>query len=160
MFTLVRQSARLTRVPYQLIATRALSDASGMPLTFSSPYDVFYNQVNVKQIDVPSFSGSFGILPKHVPLLAVLKPGVVTVFENEGASKKFFVSSGTITVNDDSSVQVLAEEAVPLDSIDSQAAREALSQAQQKLSSASDEVSKAEAQIAVEVSEAIVAAVN
>lgn len=70
------------------------------------------------------------------------------------------VSSGTITVNDDSSVQVLAEEAVPLDSIDSQAAREALSQAQQKLSSASDEVSKAEAQIAVEVSEAIVAAVN
>ena len=39
---------------------------------------------------MPSFSGSFGILPKHVPLLAVLKPGVVTVYENEGAAKKFF----------------------------------------------------------------------
>ena len=49
MFTLVRQSARLTRVPYQLIATRALSDASGMPLTFSSPYDVcleFYENID------------------------------------------------------------------------------------------------------------------
>lgn len=44
----------------------------------------------MKQVDVPSFSGSFGILPKHVPLLAVLKPGVVTVYENEGAAKKFF----------------------------------------------------------------------
>lgn len=57
-------------------------------------------------MDVPSFSGAFGILPKHVPTLAVLKPGVVTVIENEGGSKKYFVSSGTVTINDDSSVQV------------------------------------------------------
>lgn len=57
-------------------------------------------------MDVPSFSGSFGILPKHVPTLAVLKPGVITVFENDGSVKKVFVSSGTVTINDDSSVQV------------------------------------------------------
>lgn len=68
------------------------------------------------------------------------------------------MSSGTVTINDDSSVQVLAEEAVNLDSLDAQAARETLASAQQQLASASDEVSKAEAQIAVEVSEAIVAA--
>jgi len=57
----------------------------------------------VKQIDVPSFSGAFGILPSHVPTLAVLKPGVVTVYEQDGSSKKFFVSSGSVTVNEDSS---------------------------------------------------------
>ena len=68
------------------------------------------------------------------------------------------VSSGTITINDDSSVQVLAEEAVPVENLDSQAAREALSNAQQQLASASGDVAKAEAQIAVEVSEAIVSA--
>lgn len=68
------------------------------------------------------------------------------------------MSSGTITVNEDSSVQVLAEEAVPLENLDPQAAREALSKAQAQLASAGDEVAKAEAQIAVEVSEAIVAA--
>lgn len=67
---------------------------------------MFYDGVSVKQVDVPSFSGSFGILPKHVPTLAVLKPGVVTVFENDGKVKKVFVSSGTVTINDDSSVQV------------------------------------------------------
>ena len=44
----------------------------------------------MKQIDVPSFSGSFGILPNHVPILAVLKPGVVTVFEEGDNPKKFF----------------------------------------------------------------------
>ena len=59
------------------------------------------------QVDVPSFSGSFGILPSHVASLAVLKPGVVTVYEDDGATKKFFVSSGSITINDDSSVQIL-----------------------------------------------------
>lgn len=46
--------------------------------------------MNVKQVDVPSFSGNFGILPNHVPSLAVLKPGVVTVYEDAGGSKKFF----------------------------------------------------------------------
>jgi len=132
--------------------------ADGMPLTFSSPYEVFYNNTNVKQVDVPSFSGSFGVLPNHVPTLAVLRPGVVTVYETEGATKKYFVSSGTITINDDSSVQVLAEEAVPVEHLDGHAARESLAKAQQELSSASDEVAKAEAQIAVEVCEALVQA--
>lgn len=56
-------------------------------------------------MDVPSFSGSFGILPKHVPTLAVLKPGVVTVYEESGTTKKIFVSSGTVTINEDNSVQ-------------------------------------------------------
>ncbi len=68
------------------------------------------------------------------------------------------VSSGTIAINDDSSVQVLAEEAVPLEYLDAQAARESLAKAQQELSSASGEVEKAEAQIAIEVSEALVQA--
>lgn len=68
---------------------------------------VFYNSANVRQIDVPSFSGSFGILPAHVPSLAVLKPGVLTVFEGDGTSKKFFVSSGIVTINEDSSGKIL-----------------------------------------------------
>lgn len=69
-------------------------------------FKVFYDGKSVRQVDVPSFSGNFGILPKHVPTLAVLKPGVVSVYEDEGSVKKIFVSSGTITINEDSSVQV------------------------------------------------------
>jgi len=51
---------------------------------------VFYNNSDVKQVDVPSFSGSFGILPSHVPLIAVLKPGVLTVHEPDGSNKRYF----------------------------------------------------------------------
>jgi len=129
-----------------------------MAFTFAAPYQVYYNNANVKQVDVPSFSGAFGILPNHVPTLAVLKPGVVTVFENDGSSKRFFVSSGSISVNDDSSVQVLAEEAVPVEDLDASAAQTELSNAQNLLGKASGEKEKAEALIAIEVAEALVAA--
>lgn len=47
-------------------------------------------------------------------LTAVLRPGVVTVTENDGKQTKIFVSSGTITVNDDSTVQVKANIIVEL----------------------------------------------
>merc|ERR1711974_338416 len=119
---------------------------------------VFYNKAtNIKQIDVPSFSGAFGILPNHVPTL-VLKPGVVSVYEEEGAVKKFFVSSGSVSINEDASVQILAEEAHPVEDIDVAAARDIVAQAQAKVSSAADEAAKAEAQIELEVGEALVAA--
>ncbi|XP_074601601.1 ATP synthase, delta subunit [Brevipalpus obovatus] len=129
-----------------------------MSLTFASPYDIHYKNADVKQVDVPSFSGTFGILPDHVPTLAVIKPGVVTVFENEGSTKKYFVSSGTVTINDDSSVQILAEEAVPIEHLDINAAREALSHATAEEQKAQTPEGKAEAKIAIEVSEALIKA--
>lgn len=120
-----------------LRAVQARGFADEMAFTLAAANKVFYDNANIRQVDVPSFSGSFGILPKHVPTLAVLKPGVVTVYENDGTQKKVFVSSGTITVNDDSSVQVLAEEAQTVEDLDLAAAREVLAQSQSELSSAS-----------------------
>lgn len=63
-----------------------------------------------------------------------------------------------MTITDDSAVQVLAEEAHPVEDLDISAAKEILSKAQSDLSSASSELAKVEAQIAVEVGEALVAA--
>lgn len=59
--------------------------------------------------------------------------------ENDGKLTKFFVSSGSVTVNDDSSVQVLAEEAHKVEDIDVAEARQLLSKYQSQLSSAGDE---------------------
>jgi F-type H+-transporting ATPase subunit delta len=141
----------------QLQISRTYAD---MAFTFASPASVLYNKANVKQIDVPSFSGSFGILPNHVPVIAVLKPGVITVHEQDGANKKYFVSSGSVTINDDSSVQILAEEAFPVDQLDAQAVREGAAKAAQDLLSASSEVAKAEAQIALDCYDALQKAVD
>ncbi|ETN68094.1 ATP synthase delta chain, mitochondrial [Anopheles darlingi] len=140
----------------RMVQSRSYSDE--MAFTLAAANKVFYDSANIRQVDVPSFSGAFGILPKHVPTLAVLKPGVVTVYENDGAQKKIFVSSGTVTVNEDASVQVLAEEAHPVEDLDASACRELLTSAQSQLSSASGDKDRAEAAIAVEVAEALVKA--
>lgn len=72
----------------------------------------------------------------------------------------FIVSSGAVTVNEDSSVQILAEEAAPLSDFDIAAARSALDKAQAQLSSAGTERAKAEASVAIEVYEALVKALE
>lgn len=61
-----------------------------MPICSSLPVQVFYNGANVKQVDVPTLTGSFGILASHVPTLQVLKPGVVTVYAEDGTATKYF----------------------------------------------------------------------
>ncbi|KAJ3599492.1 hypothetical protein NHX12_033452 [Muraenolepis orangiensis] len=136
------------------------SGAPQMSFTFASPTQVFFQGASVKQVDVPTLTGAFGILPAHVPTLQVLRPGVVTVFSDEGVAAKYFVSSGSVTVNADSSVQLLAEEAVPLDQLDLVAAKANLEKAQSEMSGASDEASRAAVQISIDASEAIVKALE
>lgn len=53
------------------------------------PMQAFYDGVNVKQVDVSSTTGSFGILPNHVPAISVLKPGLVSIYEENKITKYF-----------------------------------------------------------------------
>ena len=152
---LFNQSSRLASLELQ----QRMSYAD-MAFTFASPSQVFYKAANVKQIDVPSFSGYFGILPQHVPMLAVLTPGVITVHETDGAAKKYFVSSGSVTINEDSSVQILAEEACTVDQLDAQAIRDGQAKATQDLASAGTDQAKAEATIALDCYAALQQAVD
>ncbi|KAM8746004.1 ATP synthase F(1) complex subunit delta, mitochondrial [Acanthopagrus schlegelii] len=138
----------------------AATGAPQMSFTFASPTQVFFKEASVKQVDVPTLTGAFGILPAHVPTLQVLRPGVVTVFNDDGSAVKYFVSSGSVTVNADSSVQLLAEEAVPLDHLDVAAAKANLEKAQSDLASTSDEAARAEVQISIEANEAILKALS
>ncbi|XP_027025397.1 ATP synthase subunit delta, mitochondrial [Tachysurus fulvidraco] len=156
-FLFLRAAPALKQVRFY---AEAAAGAPQMSFTFASPNEVFFNGASVRQVDVPTMTGAFGILPAHVPTLQVLRPGVVTIFGDDGASSKYFVSSGSVTVNADSSVQLLAEEAVPLDRLDLSAAKANLEKAQSELGSASDEVSRAEAQISIEANEAIVKALE
>eukprot|EP00127_Corallochytrium_limacisporum_P003008 Clim_evm55s144 gene=Clim_evmTU55s144 len=125
-------------------------------LTFASAREGYFEKAIVQQVIVPADEGNMGILAKHVPTLGVMRPGVATVIEDGGQETKFFVSSGTITVNPDSTVQILAEEAVPLDQLDAGKANEELNKAQSLLNAASDDVAKAKAQIEVDVFTAMV----
>ncbi|XP_008566258.1 PREDICTED: ATP synthase subunit delta, mitochondrial [Galeopterus variegatus] len=141
-------------------AAPAAAAPGQMSFTFASPTQVFFDGANVRQVDVPTLTGAFGILAAHVPTLQVLRPGLVVVHAEDGTTSKYFVSSGSITVNADSSVQLLAEEAVTLDMLDLGAAKANLEKAQSELSGAADEATRAEIQIRIEANEALVKALE
>ncbi|XP_006876778.1 PREDICTED: ATP synthase subunit delta, mitochondrial [Chrysochloris asiatica] len=152
---------RLTRAYAEAAAASAPAAAPGqMSFTFASPTQVYFNGAHVRQVDVPTQTGSFGILASHVPTLQVLRPGLVVIHAEDNTTTKYFVSSGSITVNADSSVQLLAEEAVTLDMLDLGAAKANLEKAQSELSGATDEAQRAEIQIRIEASEALVKALE
>merc|ERR1711988_1387561 len=137
------------------VRTMAAEASTGMNFTFSCPAAVHYqNATNINQIDLPTGTGMMGILPQHVPTLGVLAAGWATVYEASGEAKRFFVSSGSYSINDDGSVQIAAEETIAEADIDMDAAKKELAAAQAKTSSGT-EVEKAEAQIAVETLEAM-----
>ncbi|CAF3133353.1 unnamed protein product [Rotaria sp. Silwood2] len=95
--------------------TPASGSAADMVSTCASPSGVFYNQAkHVRQIDVSTISGNMGILAYQAPVLSVLQP----------------VSSGLVGVHPDSSIQLLAEKATPIENLDCKATRNALSEAQ------------------------------
>lgn len=51
---------------------------------------MFFKDETIRQVNVPTINGVFGILPQHVPTLAVLQPGVVSVVVNDSETKNIF----------------------------------------------------------------------
>ncbi|KAF8934532.1 delta subunit of the central stalk of mitochondrial F1F0 ATP synthase, atp16 [Haplosporangium bisporale] len=118
-----------------------------------------YKDVSVTQVNIAAVSGDMGILASHVSSIEQLRPGVVEVLEAAG-SKKFFVSGGFATMNPDSSLNINAIEAFPVDEFSAEAVRHGLAEAQRLANSGATEEEKIAAKIEVEVFEALQAAIN
>ncbi|KAG6555444.1 hypothetical protein Mapa_002672 [Marchantia paleacea] len=119
-------------------------------------------EMEAKQVDmviVPATSGMMGVLPGHVSTIAQLKPGVLSI--HDGADvKKYIVSSGFAFVHPNSVTDILAVEAVLAENLDIEAARKGLADYTTKLNSATTDLAKAEAQVAIEVYGSLVAALT
>jgi F-type H+-transporting ATPase subunit epsilon len=70
----------------------------------------------VDQVDVPGSEGDFGVLAGHAPLIAMLRPGIVSVL-GAGAPTRIVVADGYAEVNP-AGLTILAELATPLDEFD------------------------------------------
>ncbi|KAH7549720.1 hypothetical protein JRO89_XS13G0072500 [Xanthoceras sorbifolium] len=110
--------------------------------------------VNVDMVIIPATTGQMGVLPGHVPTIAELKPGVLSVHEGNDV-KKYFLSSGFAFIHANSVADIIAVEAVPVDRIDSSLVQKGLAEFTQKLSSATTDLEKAEAQIGVDIHSAL-----
>lgn len=65
---------------------------------------------------VPGSEGDFGVLPGHAPLISTVRPGVLEVFQGSKAEQRFLVVGGFAEVTPERCT-VLADEAVPFESV-------------------------------------------
>jgi F-type H+-transporting ATPase subunit epsilon len=70
----------------------------------------------VDQVDVPGLEGDFGVLAGHAPLVAAMRPGVLTVTVG-GSRQKMIVLGGVAEVSD-KGLTVLADVATSIEELD------------------------------------------
>ena len=90
---------------------------------------------DVASVTIPGSEGEMGIYPGHAPLLATLKPGVVTVFKDGGGSDRIFVRGGMVEVNPQG-LTLLAEVAIPMAELDAAALARQIKNAEEDLADA------------------------
>lgn len=99
----------------------------------------------VQQVTVPGTEGLFTVLPNHAPVLSTLRPGVVDVVTSEGTVERIFVRGGFAEVNPHG-LTVLAEVAIPLAELDSNALESQIRDAEEDVSDAQDDETRRRAQ--------------
>jgi F-type H+-transporting ATPase subunit epsilon len=70
----------------------------------------------VDQVDIPGVEGDFGVLAGHAPVVAAIRPGILTVTVG-GTHEKIIVLGGLAEVSD-SGLTVLADVATSLEDLD------------------------------------------
>ncbi|EYE93590.1 F1F0 ATP synthase subunit delta [Aspergillus ruber CBS 135680] len=131
----------------------AVSDKIKLSLTL--PHQTIFNSTGVVQVNIPAESGEMGVLANHVPSIEQLKPGLVEVMEEGGASKKFFLSGGFAVVQPESQLSINAVEGYPLEAFSADSVRAQVAEAQKVAGGNGSEQDIAEAKIELEVLETL-----
>ena len=135
--------------------------AGGMKFSFTLPEKSLYEAAPVEMVIVPGLDGFFGLMPAHVPTIAELKPGVVSVQEVAGGPlKKYFVSGGFATIDGDSVCNLTTLEAVDIEELDEEAVKTGLAQYQAAYAAATEDMEKTEAEIGVDCYQAMAYAIT
>jgi F-type H+-transporting ATPase subunit epsilon len=99
-------------------------------LEIVTPEKLAYSD-DVDSVVLPAIEGEIGVLPQHIPLMTMIKPGELVV--KKGHEQKFLaVGEGFVTVNQ-TSVKVLTDMAIEWEHIDESAAEAAVKRAQEAM---------------------------
>ena len=85
----------------------------------------------VDQVDVPGIEGDFGVLAGHAPVVAVIRPGILTVTSG-GTHQKIIVLGGLAEVSD-KGLTVLADVATSVQDLDRSQFADTISGMEEKL---------------------------
>ncbi len=102
----------------------------------------------VDSVVVPGTEGEFGVLAGHAPVIANLRTGLLIV-RNDGADTRYFVRNGIAEVTR-TSLNVLAEDALPAEEASGQEIEQRISEAEKIVAETKGVIEKAHAQAALD----------
>jgi F-type H+-transporting ATPase subunit epsilon len=85
----------------------------------------------VDQVDVPGMEGDFGVLAGHAPVVAAIRPGILTITSG-GTHQKIIVLGGLAEVSD-KGLTVLADVATSIQDLDRAQFADSISEMETKL---------------------------
>jgi len=85
----------------------------------------------VDQVDVPGVEGDFGVLAGHAPVVAAIRPGILTIIAG-GTRQKVIVLGGLAEMSE-SGLTVLADVATSLEDLDRAQFAESIAEMEAKL---------------------------
>jgi len=111
-------------------------------MTLVSPERLQFAE-EVTQADLPGAEGDFGVLSGHAPIVAMLRPGLVTAIN--GIERRQFVVFGGLAEFSNDELTVLAETATAVEEFDVTGLKEQIEEMQQGLAQkpAGDELDQA-----------------
>ncbi len=97
-----------------------------------------------EMVTLPGSEGYFGVLAGHSPVISTLKPGVIEVKGGPDGDRRYFVTSGFADVSAEK-LTVLAEEAIPMESVDAELLGQRIANAEEDILQAKTEEARAKA---------------
>lgn len=115
-------------------------------LQIISPTRVFYDD-QVDMVEMKTSEGEIGVLAGHIPLTAILEPGILRIKKADG-DREAALHDGFVQIQKDK-VTILAESCEWPDEIDVNRAKEAKARAERRLKSGEKEVDMLRAELAL-----------
>ena len=80
----------------------------------------------VREVSLPGRDGRFGVMARHLPMLSLLREGMLHLYPAQGEPEQIYVSGGYVEVQPDHVLVIadLAERSEDLDAARAQAARD------------------------------------
>lgn len=88
-------SATNSATLYRSFADDAAVGLTGrMKLNFNLPQLTLYDSADVSSVVVPGAMGEYEVTANHVPIVAELKAGLLTIKRGEGIDERYFIPGG------------------------------------------------------------------
>ncbi len=120
--------------------------ADHFKLQVITPDRKFY-QGDVQMVELTTTEGQIGVYARHIPLTAVVTPGILTIHE-DGEKKTAALMSGFVQIMPEE-VTIMAEVVEWPDEIDENRAKEAKTRAERRIQSHDAEMDVARAELAL-----------